>query len=107
MTDKPFWLSVIGGILGVIVGILFIAAGMAVSKGTVPTEVDSTIFFTVAALSTVFSIIGMISGIAEGRKTLRGVLLIISSVVVLISTVFFGILTFVMFLTGGILLLKE
>lgn len=107
MTDKPFWLGIIGGILGVIAGIIFLSGGIAIDEGKVVTELSSSLFYALSAVAMSFSVIGMISGIINGKENLRGILLIISSVIVLISTSFLGVLTFIMFLTAGILLLKE
>jgi hypothetical protein len=60
-----------------------------------------------AAIAIFFSILGIIGGHIQHEKRIGGILMIISGFGVLISISLLGVLTFILFLIGGLLMLSE
>jgi hypothetical protein len=99
--SRVFWLGVIGlffGIIGAILAIMVQSIGEAFNAG------GSNLYYN-AAGGFIFSIIGMVGAVLEGRRILGGLLMIIGSVGVLISMSLFGVISFFFFVIGGILIL--
>lgn len=94
---KAFWLGIIGGILGILIAM---GAYLIAFNGT-----ES--LYANAALAFIFSMVGIAGGILEKRRTLGAALMIIGAVGFLLSTSFYGILVFVLFLVGGIVILMQ
>jgi hypothetical protein len=94
---KAFWLGIMGGILGILVamGVYLIAFNYVSS------------YYTNAAAAFVFSIVGIAGGILEGRKILGAVLMFIGAIGIILSLGFYGILTFILFLVGAIVILMQ
>ena len=63
--------------------------------------------YTNAAGAFIFSIVGIAGGVLETRKILGAALMIIGAFGVVISISLFGVLTFILFLVGGILILTQ
>jgi hypothetical protein len=94
---KAFWIGIIGGIFGILGAIL---AYLIASFGT-------SSLFTNAAGALIFSVVGIIGGVLETRKMLGAALMIIGAFGVVISISIFGVLTFILFLVGGIVILMQ
>ncbi|KXB06748.1 hypothetical protein AKJ51_03010, partial [candidate division MSBL1 archaeon SCGC-AAA382A20] len=104
MTDKGFWPGIIGGILGFLAGfVAYILGGI----GSVFGMTGTSLLYTSAAIAIIFSIIGIISGTVIDRKNLAGGLMIFSGIMVLFATSLYGLLTFILFLVGGIRILRS
>lgn len=111
---KAFWLGLIGGILGIIISILLLLAGYAAGTGVVdyyaelgdPEEI-SELLYQMGSVGLACSIVGTISGTMERQKAVGGVLMIVSGVIMLLFTTIFGVITFIMFLIGGVLMLSD
>lgn len=102
--SKAFWLGLIGGIFGILGGIFAVVVGnIGVAFGAEGAE-D---FYLLGGSAIIFSILGIVAGAVEGRKKLRGIGMIICGIAVLVSISLFGILTLVLFVIGGILILKS
>jgi hypothetical protein len=98
---KAFWLGIIGGIFGILGGILaYLIASFGASFGT-------SSLFTNAAGALIFSVVGIVGGMLETRKMLGAALMIIGAFGVVISISIFGVLTFILFLVGGIVILMQ
>jgi hypothetical protein len=65
------------------------------------------LLFTNAAGALIFSVVGIVGGVLETRKILGAALMIIGAVGVVISISIFGVLTFILFLVGGIVILMQ
>jgi len=103
-TDKGFWPAIIGGILGFLAGfVAYILGGI----GSVFGVADISLFYASAAIAIIFSITGIISGTVIDRKNLAGGLMIFSGIMVLFATSLYGLLTFILFLIGGIRILRS
>lgn len=63
--------------------------------------------YTNAAGAFIFSIVGIAGGVLEKRKILGAALMIIGALGVVISISLFGVLTFILFLVGGIIILMQ
>jgi hypothetical protein len=63
--------------------------------------------YTNAAGAFIFSIVGIAVGVLEKRKILGAALMIIGALGVVISISLFGVLTFILFLVGGIIILMQ
>jgi hypothetical protein len=98
---KPsFLLGILGGIFSFSMGVLVVLP-MAISNyGAVDTGL--TILIVLAFLA---GILGIVGGVVGNRK--GGAILIISGVLALIATPFFGILPFILLIVGGVLAFRE
>ena len=98
--SRPFWLGLIGGLIGI--G----AALFAISFGSIGGAFDPyggyELFIGLGFAALLFSITGIIGGVLKNNST-GGVLMILSGILVLISVSFFGIPTLILFLIGGII----
>jgi hypothetical protein len=101
---KAFWLGIIGGIFGILGAVLAI---MIQSLSETFNATSGTNLYYNAAAAIIFSIVGIAGGVLETRKILGAALMIIGALGVVISIGAFGILTFVLFLVGGILILMQ
>jgi hypothetical protein len=101
---KAFWLGIIGGIFGILGAVLAILI-QSISESFNATS--GTNLYYNAAAAIIFSIVGIAGGVLETRKILGAALMIIGALGVVISISAFGILTFVLFLVGGILILMQ
>jgi MFS family permease len=102
---KSYWLGLIGGFLGILSGAVVAIAGFYVSS--IDSGVTSGDLYILATVAIFFSILGMIGGHLQHEKRIGGILMIISGIGVLISISLLGILTFILFLIGGLLMLLE
>lgn len=101
--SKEFWLGVIGGIFGIMGGIFaIVVSGVGAEFGA---EGASDLYL-LGGSAILFSIIGLACGAMEGRKRWRGVGMLVSGIAVLISISLFGVLTAILFVIGGILILR-
>jgi MFS family permease len=99
---KAFWIGLIGGFLGFLGGIVAILVGGISASYEVSSQAGTLYGLGFAAF--VFSIIGVIGGIFERKRLLGGVLMLVAAVGVLISISLFGVLPFLFFLVGAILI---
>lgn len=102
--SKAFWLGVIGGIFGIL-GALF-----AIFIGGVGAELGAEgaeSLYAQGGAALLFSVIGMAAGAMSGRRKLRSIAMIVSGVAVLIAISFFGVLTLIFFVIGGILIWRS
>ena len=97
---KAFWLGVIGLIFGILGGVF---AGLVGSISASFSGTGSSLFAN-AAGALIFSIVGMTGAALETRKWLGGGLMAIGAFGVLISISWFGILTFILFLIGAVII---
>lgn len=98
---KAFWLGLIGLIFGILGGVF---AGLMGSLDAAFNGTGTSDLFTSAAGAIVFSIIGMAGAALETRKWLGGGLMALGAFGVLISISWFGVLTFILFLIGAIII---
>jgi hypothetical protein len=101
---KGFWLGIIGGIFGILAALLVVLIG-GVGEAFQATGASS--LYANAAGAFIFSIVGMAGGVLEKRKIIAAALMIIGAFGVLISISLFGVLTFILFLIGGIVILMQ
>jgi hypothetical protein len=101
---KAFWIGIIGGIFGILGAILAI---MIQSISDTFNATSGTSLYYNAAAAIIFSIVGIAGGVLEARKILGAALMIIGAFGVLISISLFGVLTFILFLVGGIVILMQ
>lgn len=101
---KAFWLGIIGGIFGILAAVLVVLIG---GFGEAFNTSGASSLYANAAGAFVFSIVGIAGGVLETRKILGAALMIIGAFGVLISISLFGVLTFILFLVGGILILMQ
>jgi uncharacterized membrane protein len=101
---KAFWIGIIGGIFGILAAILVVLMG---SIGQAFNATGASSLYTNAAGAFIFSIVGMAGGVLEKRKIIGAALMIIGAFGVLISISLFGVLTFILFLIGGIVVLMQ
>ncbi len=99
-----FWLGIIGGIFGILAALLVVLIG-GVGEAFQATGASS--LYANAAGAFIFSIVGMAGGVLEKRKIIAAALMIIGAFGVLISISLFGVLTFILFLIGGIIILMQ
>ena len=97
---KAFWLGVIGLIFGILGGVF---AGLVGSIGDAFGAGSSGLYAN-AAGAIIFSVIGMIGAALEKRRWIGGGLMLIGAFGVIISISVFGILTFILFLIGAIII---
>ena len=98
-----FWLSLIGGIVGINVGIflaflgnLFEGFGLTTLKANLP-----------AVIMISSSLLGLIGGFLEGQKVVGGILMVISGIVIILFGNWMGWFTAASFLLGGGLLIFD
>jgi hypothetical protein len=105
---RPFWLGILGGILGFFAAFALLAIYLisAVFSPLTGSDLDSTIILGQMLIVIIFSIFGLISGIA-GESKISGILMIVSGIIVLIASSFLGILTTILFVVGGYILYKN
>ncbi len=102
---KAFWLGIIGaifGILGALVAVL-----IQIINESLANPASGSSLYVNAAGAIVFSIVGIAGGVLEKRKILGAVLMIIGALGVVISLSILGVLTFILFLVGGIIILAQ
>ncbi len=100
---RPFVFGLVGGILGILAGVLIAVVG---SFLTFLAGIGIGVLIA-AIIGIAFSLIGMVASRMEWNRVMGGALMIISGAIVLLTLNFLGILTFILFLVGGILLLTE
>jgi hypothetical protein len=103
--SRAVWLGIIGGIFGILGAVLLIII-QSISESFNAATGGAPIYYN-AAGAIIFSIVGIAGGVLETRKILGAALMIIGALGVFISISVFGILTFVLFLVGGILILRQ
>lgn len=101
---KAFWLGIIGGIFGILAAVLVVLIG---GIGEAFNATGASSLYANAAGAFVFSIVGIAGGVLEQRKTIGAALMIVGALGVVISISLFGVLTFILFLVGGILILMQ
>jgi MFS family permease len=102
---KAFWIGLVGGFLGFIGAIITILAGSISEAYYVNSQAGTLYGLAVAAF--VFSIIGIVGGIFERKRLIGGILMLVAAVGVLISISLFGVLPFLFFLVGAILIFAQ
>jgi MFS family permease len=102
---KSYWLGLIGGFLGILGGAIVAIAGFYISL--IDSEVTSGDLYILAAIAIFFSVLGIVGGHVQHEKRIGGILMIISGMGVLISISLLGLLTFILFLIGGLLMLSD
>ena len=100
---RPFWFGLIGGILGIFGGLFAMALGSfnEIVMGSTDTELMGLGFAAI-----IFSIVGIVGGVLGNHK-LGGIMMIIAGVMVLILISYFGVLTAILFVIGGIIQYKR
>jgi hypothetical protein len=102
--SKVFWL----GVIGLIFGILGAAAAIMIQSFSESFgATGGANLYQNAAGAIIFSIVGMVGAAIEQRRILGALFMIIGAIGVLISISLFGLLTFLLFLIGGILILAQ
>jgi hypothetical protein len=101
---KAFWLGIIGGIFGILAAVLVVLIG---GIGEAFNASGASSLYTNAALAFVFSVVGIAGGALERRKLIGAALMVIGGIGVLIAISLFGVLPFILFLVGGILILAH
>ncbi|MFZ1022103.1 MAG: hypothetical protein WCE82_06360 [Halobacteriota archaeon] len=101
---KAFWLGIIGGIFGILAAVLVVLIG---GIGQAFNATGASSLYTNAAGAFIFSIVGIAGGVLEQRKIIGAVLMIVGALGVVISISLFGVLTFILFLVGGIIILMQ
>ena len=104
MNKGGIW-ALIGGIIGILLALAMLSA--ASFFGSYGFGFASDMFTIMGGLGLVFSIIGIVCGFIEKQKMAAGALMIVSGIVVLIAMTVFGVLTFILFLVGGIMVIRE
>jgi MFS family permease len=99
---KAFWIGLIGGFLGFVGGIVAIIARSISAAYEVSSQAGT--LYGLAAGAFVFSIIGIVGGIFERKRVIGGVLMLVAAFGVLISISLFGVLPFLFFLVGAIVI---
>lgn len=97
--NRPFWLGVIGGILG-IAAAFFAFFVSAISTAFDVSGAETLLMLSVSAF--LFSITGIVGSVVKNNR-MGGGLMVFSGILVLISVSFFGLPTFIFFLIGGII----
>jgi hypothetical protein len=94
---KAFWLGIIGGILGILTAmVVYLIAFNYVSS-----------YYANAAAAFIFSIVGIVGGVFEERKILGAALMFIGAIGIIFSIGFYGILSFILFLVGAVVILMQ
>ncbi len=100
---KSFWFGLIGGVFGVLAALLLIFIGSYVEE----LGGSSEGIYTFAAITVLFSVSGIVGGLLESKKMVGGALMIISGILVVACVGLLGLLTFLLFIIGGILLIVD
>ena len=106
LLGKAFWIGLVGGFLGFLGGILVLFAGI-LSESLYSTASQSSTLYEASVAAFVFSIIGVVGGIFENRKFLGASLMLLAAVGILFTASVFGILAFLFFLVGAIVVLAK
>lgn len=111
-STRKVWLPVLGGILGILGAIITLvldtiipgstALGIATIILTRPPGVT-----TLSITAIIFSILGIISGTNILQKKVPSVFMIVCGIIILISLSAFGVIPFILFFIGGILVLRK
>src|SRR5271157_60080 len=102
---NAFWLGIVGGIFGILAVVLVVLlGGMGEAFDAI---LGSQPYTNAAGAALIFSLVGIAGGVLENRKILGAALMIIGALGALISIGLFGVLTFVLFLLGGLLILTH
>ncbi|MFZ0926478.1 MAG: zinc ribbon domain-containing protein [Halobacteriota archaeon] len=99
---KAFWIGLIGGFLGFVGGIIAVLVGSI--SATYSTSSQSTTLYGLGLAAFIFSIVGVTGGVFERRRLIGGTLMLIAAVGVLVSISLFGLLPFLFFLVGAIVI---
>ncbi|MDK2974443.1 MAG: hypothetical protein PWP08_814 [Methanofollis sp.] len=102
--SRPFWLGLIGGLLGIAAAFFAFFVGAFASAFDPSAGYDSIMGLGASAL--LFSITGIVGGVLK-KNTLGAALMIISGILVLISVSLFGVPAFIFFLIGGLIKYKN
>jgi zinc-ribbon domain len=95
-----FWLGLVGGFFGILGGIVAFAVGsLSYSYSTG----DSQLYW-LGGGAFLFSVMAIVGGVYDKRPKVGGTLMIVAAVGILISISWFGILSCILFLVGGILI---
>lgn len=94
-----FWLGFVGGVFGILGGIVAFAAG-----SFSPYVGGDTELYWLGAGAIIFSILGIVGGVFDKKPKVGGTLMIVAAIGILISISWFGILSCILFLVGGILI---
>ena len=98
-----FWLGFVGGVFGILGGVLALFVG-SFSEAFSGTGGE---YYGLGVGAIMFSVLGIVGGAFESRKKVGAALMIISAVGILVSISYFGILSCILFLLGGILMLTR
>lgn len=99
---KAFWLGMIGGFLGFVGAIIAVLVGGI--SAAYSTSSQSNMLYGLGLSAFIFSIVGVIGGVFERKRLIGGLLMLIAAVGVLVSISLFGVLPFLFFLVGAILI---
>lgn len=100
---KELWLGVIGGIFGILGGIVaLVVGGLGEALG-----MGDAGLYVLGTFAILFSGVGMLTPVLIDNKEWVAVLMIVSGVIVLIMISAFGVLTFALFLIGGIIAYRK
>ncbi|MGB9371608.1 MAG: zinc ribbon domain-containing protein [Halobacteriota archaeon] len=99
---KAFWLGMIGGFLGFVGAIIAVLVGGI--SAAYSTSSQSTVLYGLGLSAFIFSIVGVIGGVFERKRLIGGLLMLIAAVAVLVSISLFGVLPFLFFLVGAIVI---
>lgn len=102
--SKAFWLGIIGGIFGILAAVLVVLIG---GIGEAFNATGASALYANAAGAFVFSIVGIAGSVLERRKLISAALMIVGGLGVLIAISLFGVLSFILFLVGAILILMR
>lgn len=95
-----FWLGLIGGVAGILGGVIALAVGaISYSYSTGDSE-----FYWLGAGAIFFAVMGIVGGAFDKRPKVGVTLMIVAAIGILISISWFGILSCILFLVGGILI---
>jgi len=99
---KAFWIGLIGGFLGFLGAIIAVLAGGI--SAAYSTSSQSTTLYGLGLSAFIFSIVGVVGGVFERKRLIGGALMLIAAVGVLVSISLFGVLPFLFFLVGAIVI---
>ena len=102
--SKAFWLGIIAGIFGILAALLVVLIG---GIGEAFNATGASALYANAAGAFVFSIVGIAGSVLERRKLISAALMIVGGLGVLIAISLFGVLSFILFLVGAILILMR
>ena len=102
--SKAFWLGIIGGIFGILAALLVVLIG---GIGEAFNATGASSLYANAAGAFVFSIVGIAGSVLKQRKLISAVLMIVGGLGILIAISLFGVLSFILFLVGAILILMR